>query len=228
MANNISIKAVQVSADASRRIQNIQNDKERSNFLSAYERPFISKSKKTGADVTVTDYDPTVVHYSFHNALSDDENTIRISDTEKYSAYELMLPEHLQKKPYVFQSVPVEIADKIEKLFRYNKQKPLYRQLVMINMYFYGFTVYEIADFYNIKPQNVSTDLKKGRQLILDNLTEEEISKCYWYIGVPKPRVTVTQPSYPYAEVLPPIKKQKVNNPWKELGELLKAPTRQN
>ncbi|MDF2036573.1 hypothetical protein P2R12_06140 [Cytobacillus oceanisediminis] len=130
----------------------------------------------------------------------------------------LMLPESMYPKPVVRQVVPKEVSDKIDNLFKVNAK--LHRSYFMLKLYLNGFTQMEICDYYSADKKNVSTSINKAKQLILDNLTEEELSKCYWWLKVDRPKVTVT-PTYVYPVEVKPQPKQKH---W--LDELFKAPTR--
>ncbi|MBS4214935.1 hypothetical protein [Neobacillus rhizophilus] len=134
---------------------------------------------------------------------------------------DLMMPSLLAPKPVVKQVVPEEISNKIDNYFKESKGR--HARYFILKLYLSGgFTMAEIADYYNRKDDSsISKDIKKAKQEILDLLSEEELSKCYWWLKVPKPKVTVTTPSYPYAEDLKPLPKQKH---W--LDHLFKAPSK--
>ncbi|GHH96607.1 hypothetical protein [Neobacillus kokaensis] len=132
---------------------------------------------------------------------------------------DLMMPSMLTPKPVVKQVVPKHIDNKIENYFKESKKR--YARYFQLKLYLSGgFTLEEVANYYSTEDSRVSKNIKQAKQEIIDLLTEEELSKCYWWLKVPRPKVKVTE-TYVFPVEVKPQPKQKH---W--LDHLFTAPTK--
>jgi hypothetical protein len=160
------------------------------------------------------DTDSSNIMYSHHidKGLLDETNIV-ISETEKYTASYLMMPELMQGSTSVIQVVPREVSFKIDDLFYQDKYKQMY---MMLKLQLNGFTLTEIGEFFGgVTKQTVTVAIKRAKKRVLDNLTVEELATCYWWLRVPKP--VLPKKEELIKEVKPVDKKATVKNNWSEL-----------
>lgn len=175
--------------------------------LEKNEIPFSHLFADTELDI---DSSEIFVSHNIEKTMAD-ETEIRISDKEVYNASYLMMPELIQRGTSVKQVVPKEVSDKINNLFEDSKSLRMYMYL---KLYLNGFTLDEIADIFEITKSVVSPYMIKAKKRIIDNLTDEEVATCYWWLRVDKP---VLPKKEVVKEVKPIVKKSVIQNHWNEL-----------
>jgi hypothetical protein len=184
--------------------------------ISKTEIPFSEIFTSENGDFSIDDSNLMFNHNLDATKKELEDSMIVISDSEKYNASDLMMPELLKGGSYAIQKVPKHVSDKIDSLFEISRYQ---KQYMMLKLYLNGFTIGEIAEFYGMPKEQkttVSKFIRIAKQRILDNLTLEELATCYWWIRVPKPIL-------PIKEIERPVqakKEVKAVNPWKELNDL--------
>ncbi|PFG07161.1 hypothetical protein [Bacillus sp. es.034] len=202
---NQSMKMQEQTAESAKKLVN--ND-----IAKAYYEVSLSRIPDDGKSriLRETNIESTCYNHSYY--MEDVDGTL-------INMGELMMPSLLTPKPVVKQVVPKEIDNKIEGYFKESKGR--FARYFQLKLYLSGgFTMTEIADYYGTEATRVSKNIKQAKQEILDMLTEEELSKCYWWLKVKKPKVTVT-PTYTFPVE---VKPQPRTKHW--LDELFKAPSR--